>query len=112
MTPQETLKALLDYLRISANRLATVMGYKRTDSLYRILNGNAASITGKMANDITKAYPQISYHWLISGQGDMLLEQAVDLSKEETKKALEIIKEIEGKDREIAEMLEFIDTIV
>jgi len=72
MTASERLDVLLKHLKISANKLALEkLGYKDNVKIYHIRH-NRNNFSPKIARDITEAFPEISYSWLLTGEGDML----------------------------------------
>ena len=76
-TDKERLDALLTHLRKSANELAKSIGYTRTDKIYHIINGRNG-ISPAVANDITTVFDEISYNWLLTGEGEMLKQSTSD----------------------------------
>ncbi|RGP17255.1 bZIP transcription factor [Parabacteroides gordonii] len=65
------LNELLDYLKLSASAFAKSIGYDSPNRIYYILrlrNG----VSKEVAKDITDAYPDVNYNWLLTGKGDML----------------------------------------
>lgn len=70
-TDSERMNALLAHLKMNANELATSLGYKRTDRIYNVINGRNG-ISSALARDIQKCYSNISYEWLMTGEGEML----------------------------------------
>lgn len=65
------LNELLDYLKLSASAFAKSIGYDSPNRIYYILrlrNG----VSKEVAKDITDAYPDVNYNWLLTGKGEML----------------------------------------
>lgn len=76
-TDKERLDALLTHLRKSANELAKSVGYTRTDKIYHIIKGRNG-ISPAVAKDITTIFDEISYNWLLTGEGEMLKQSPSD----------------------------------
>jgi len=73
-TPPQIIEALADYLKISVAELSQKAGYERAQSFYDVLNGKTKNISPKMANNIVSAFPEINKDWLLTGNGEMLIE--------------------------------------
>lgn len=65
------LNELLDYLKLSASSFAKSIGYDSPNRIYYILRFRNG-VSKEVAKDITDAYPDISYNWLLTGRGEML----------------------------------------
>lgn len=76
MTPQEKVEKLLKYLSINAKAFSEALGYQRPQIIYDLLNGKTKSISNSFANKIVSVYPEISYAWLLTGEGEMLKGQS------------------------------------
>ena len=74
-TPPQIIEALADYLKISVAELSQKAGYERAQSFYDVLNGKTKNISPKMANNIVSAFPEINKDWLLTGNGEMLIEE-------------------------------------
>lgn len=75
-TSKERMELLLSYLQINGNELAASLGYKRSDRVYHVLR-ERNGISGSLARDICEIYHNISYQWLITGEGSMLTEDNI-----------------------------------
>lgn len=75
-TSKERMELLLSYLQINGNELAASLGYKRSDRVYHVLR-ERNGISGSLARDICEIYHNISYQWLITGEGSMLTEDTI-----------------------------------
>lgn len=73
-TPPQIIEALAEYLKISVAELSQKAGYERAQSFYDVLNGKTKNISPKMANNIVSAFPEINKDWLLTGNGEMLIE--------------------------------------
>ena len=74
LTPPQIIEALAEYLKISVAELSQKAGYERAQSFYDVLNGKTKNISPKMANNIVSAFPEINKDWLLTGNGEMLIE--------------------------------------
>lgn len=68
---QQVIQNLLDHLGIKAPTLASEVDvlYRR---VYDIQSGKTRKVSGDLANKIVARYPDISLHWLLTGEGEML----------------------------------------
>ena len=68
---QQVIQNLLDHLGIKAPTLASEVDvlYRR---VYDIQSGKTRKVSGDLANKIIARYPDISLHWLLTGEGEML----------------------------------------
>lgn len=80
MTPSERIKAMLAYLGINAKKFSAHLGYERPQLLYDIINDRTKRITELLATRIVSAYPQFNRVWLITGEGEMLKDEAASES--------------------------------
>lgn len=71
-TDKERMEMLLAHLKMNANELAVSLGYKRSDRVYHVIR-ERNGISDSLARDINSTYPYISFQWLKSGVGDMLV---------------------------------------
>ena len=62
---------LLDYLKLSASSFAKSIGYDSPNRIYYILRFRNG-VSKEVAKDITDAYPDVNYNWLLTGKGEML----------------------------------------
>lgn len=68
---QKILIELLNHLKISANKLSEEIGLTANTSIYHVKNGRNG-ISSDLADKIVTRYPEISYNWLLTGEGSML----------------------------------------
>lgn len=90
----QRINNVIDMLRITKHSLANSSGIAPTN-LNKMLNGEQ-TVTDKTLQKIVKAFPQISYDWLRTGEGEMLL--SVPPSK----------PDLPSKDSTLAELLTII----
>ena len=75
LTPPQIMEALAEYLKISVAELSQKAGYERPQSFYDVQSGKTKNISPKMANNIVSAFPEINKDWLLTGNGEMLIEE-------------------------------------
>ncbi len=68
----ERLERVLEYVQMNANAFATHIGMQRSENIYHIKRG-AFGISEELVERITARFPEINPTWLLSGVGDMLL---------------------------------------
>ena len=79
----EILADLLSHLKISANKLAFEIGLNANTAIYHIKNGRNG-ISSELAKKIINRFPEISYNWLLTGEGEILKgEKAKELQANE-----------------------------
>ncbi|MBR8535446.1 hypothetical protein KDU71_07735 [Carboxylicivirga sediminis] len=71
MRPEEILSKFLDELGVSASELAEKLGYERAEKLYKILRGQAKSISVQIQEDILRVYPGTNKLFLLTGEGEV-----------------------------------------
>lgn len=71
-TDKKRMEMLLAHLKMNANELAVSLGYKRSDRVYHVIR-ERNGISDSLARDINSIYPYISFQWLKTGVGDMLV---------------------------------------
>ena len=75
------LERVIKWAGLSVNSFALNIGLKRSENLYQIKKGNNG-ISRDLATLITTKYPMISKGWLLSGEGEMLIEQQPSASEQ------------------------------
>jgi SOS-response transcriptional repressor LexA len=75
MEASERINQLLNYLDISAATLAVNLGKSRPQFIYDILKGKTKNISQDLAKQIVSVYPEINDVWLLTGNGQMLIEK-------------------------------------
>nr|DAW67753.1 MAG TPA: hypothetical protein [Caudoviricetes sp.] len=83
LTPPQIIEALAEYLKISVAELSQKAGYERAQSFYDVLNGKTKNISPKMAKNIVSAFPEINKDWLLTGNGEMLVQNTPEEEPEE-----------------------------
>lgn len=70
LSSKERIEALLSHLKKSKNAVGVSIGDKNGMRLTHVVSGRN-EISEKLAADIVETYPNISYDWLLNGQGEM-----------------------------------------
>ena len=81
-TDKERIEMLLAHLQMNANELAVSLGYKRSDRVYHVLK-ERNGISDSLARDICSEYPIISFQWLKTGVGEMIISTTPSEKTEE-----------------------------
>ena len=68
------LERVIKWTGLSVNSFALNIGLKRSENLYQIKKGNNG-ISRDLATLITTKYPSVSKAWLLTGEGEMFVEQ-------------------------------------
>ena len=71
------LTTVLDLLHITGNKLSKILGYKSAASVYHVLE-NRNNLSPAMIEGIIKEFPEISYTFLKTGQGQPRLSTDAD----------------------------------
>jgi len=74
----ERLKSLLKYYELTPTMLAKALGFKYPDRLYYILRGRNG-ISDKMTEELVNLFPELSKGWLLTGEGEMLIQQTEEV---------------------------------
>lgn len=71
---QIVLNGILQHEGITISALGVQLGLERSQVFYDINSGKTQGISIKMANRIKATFPHYNRSWLLSGEGDMLVE--------------------------------------
>lgn len=71
---QIVLNGILQHEGTTISALGVRLGLERSQALYDINKGKTQGISIKMANRIKATFPHYNRSWLLSGEGDMLVE--------------------------------------
>ena len=93
------LEELLLHLKMSYNKFAKEIGLKDNVKVYHIKNGRN-EISADLANAITATFPQISYQWLLTGNGEMLVQNTPEEEPEEEDELVTFLR-VERKNYDI-----------
>lgn len=75
---QKVLTKLLSYLKSNPSRLAKELGYKSNVKIQHIKSGRNG-ISSDVASDIVAKYPNINYNWIMTGNGEMLNNDRIEI---------------------------------
>ncbi|MBE6181463.1 MAG: hypothetical protein E7148_02060 [Rikenellaceae bacterium] len=70
----ERIEAVINWANMTINRFARHIGLPRGENLYQIKRGNNG-ISIDLASRIVDKFPQISKLWLLTGDGEMFVEE-------------------------------------
>ena len=73
MEIKERISAILTYYNLSVNEFVKRTGIKTVQAVYDMLHGKTRSISSAMEIKIISCFPEISRAWLLTGDGEMLL---------------------------------------
>jgi hypothetical protein len=73
-TINERIQAVINHLKITPYEFSKKMGNDRPEPVYRFLKDHSIQISTKSLEKIRINFPEINYHWLLTGDGDMLAE--------------------------------------
>lgn len=77
MTNWQRLEQVISWTGFSTHAFSKAIGLKRSENLYQIKRGSFG-ISKELARLITLKYPQISYSWLLTGEGSMMGQGSED----------------------------------
>lgn len=77
-TIHDRFKNLIEALRLNTNQLAKELGYERATKLYNIVN-KAGNPSYDILKDLATRFPVINIRWLLTGEGEMFLNQPGDI---------------------------------
>lgn len=80
MTASEQIQKVLEYLNINAKAFSERIGYDRPQIIYDIIKYRTKRISESLAIKIISVFPEINKTWLLTGEGDMLKDNAVNNS--------------------------------
>jgi len=90
-SPYYRLEKIMEYYGLNPNAFANKIGLKRTQNLYDIRDGKIKKITFDLANKINTVFTAINKDWLLTGEGEMLVnDHAVIKEKDNDFKNLPI----------------------
>ncbi len=123
MTDSERIAKIVEWSGLSVNAFTLEIGYKKGQSIYNILGkgkGKPRHINVNVATKISNRFPEISYAWILTGEGNMLKEQPDNTVANEQLETYEpknendtvprseyefIKKQLEEKDKQISKLL-------
>jgi len=118
MTDLERIESVIKWSRLKANSFAKEIGYKQGKSIYDSLKSGRININ--LATKICSRFTEISYAWLLTGEGNMLKEQPDNAVANEQLETYEpknendmmlseeikfLKKQLEEKDKQISKLL-------
>lgn len=79
MTDSERISKLAEYSGLSIKKLSEEIGLKTVQTLYDIKNGKHG-ISKEVANKIKGRYLNINTTWLLTGEGDMFIDNSTQIN--------------------------------
>ena len=76
MNPSERINKIMEYKGLDAPKLARCLGLPTKQRIYDIVTGKTKTLSADMISKIHLAYPEISESWLLTGEGDMLIQDS------------------------------------
>jgi hypothetical protein len=104
ITDPQRILAVIEYSKMSRRALGISLGYADGAFLFHVIN-KRNGISTKLANKITKLYPEISYEWLLKGAGEMIFKKEAESTSNLAEKIEFLERHIKGQDARI-ELLE------
>ena len=92
MSTIKQLNNILVYTKLNPKSFSEKIGLARPQAIYDIQKGKTKNFSHAMINKILSAFPEFNKSWLLTGEGEMLIE------KEKTTSTENLIKE-DLKDR-------------
>lgn len=100
ISSKERIEALLSHLKKSRNAVGVSIGDKNGMRFQHVLNGRN-EVSEKLASDITRVYPEISYVWLLNGNGPMLEPKEKPWTKTDTEDLLTRVNDFKPRPEQI-----------
>ncbi|MHA1974431.1 MAG: hypothetical protein ACTSW1_15645 [Candidatus Hodarchaeales archaeon] len=83
------LKKIIDHANTNPTRFGALLGYNNSENIRKLLNTQNANPGLRILNDIISRFPEINAHWLITGEGNMILDHEDKLNDENTREGKE-----------------------
>jgi hypothetical protein len=71
------INKILEEKALNAKTFSAIIGLKRPQAIYDIQTGKTRNISRKMCDSILKIYPDINKIWLLTGEGNMYINDEV-----------------------------------
>lgn len=101
MTDSERIIAVIEYSKMSRRSLGIELGYADGAFLFHIIS-ERNGISTKLANKINVLFPELSYQWLIKGEGEMIVKKENDSFNDLIERIDFLERHIKGQDARIA----------
>lgn len=75
------IEKLLSYSGLSARQFAERIGTKTAQAIYDLQKGRTKSISSDIGNKILSCFPEVNRVWLLTGEGDMLIDSSYLLER-------------------------------
>ena len=74
MELSKRIEKLIEYSGLSIPKFAVHVGFKTPQAVRELIKGNTKTLSYQAQDKILSAFPEVSPSWLLSGDGDMLLQ--------------------------------------
>ena len=81
MTDKERIKKIVECMKLTPNAFAKKIGYAKGKTIYDFMNGTRP-LNFKVAAKIAETFPEISKSWILTGEGEMLMEKSQSMTPE------------------------------
>jgi hypothetical protein len=68
------LEEILNRYRLNPKKLGEMLGYRKPDKLYRLLNDESNNPSIQIIQDILKTFPEVNARWLVIGEESFTME--------------------------------------
>lgn len=75
MNASQRLEALVRHFNTTVKALSDLCGYERPQAFYDIQKGKTRNISPNVCDKITAAFPKVNRVWLLTGDGDMIIDE-------------------------------------
>ncbi|BDS10834.1 hypothetical protein [Aureispira anguillae] len=116
MSERERIEKIRFYLNLNKTSFAKVLGYTTPQSYTSYLNGSN-NLSMRMVKAIKKHSPDISFDWILNGQGEMLISKSqsepsnsiISTEIEQLKNKIEFLeKSLEDKEERLKDKEEWL----
>lgn len=76
MELSKRIEKIVEYSGLSIPKFAEFVGFKTPQAVRELVKGNTKTLSYQAQDKILSAFPEVSPSWLLSGDGDMLLNAA------------------------------------
>lgn len=68
------LEEILKRYQLNPKKFGEMLGYRKPDKLYRLLNDESNNPSIQIIHDILKTFPEINARWLVTGEESLTFE--------------------------------------
>ena len=117
MQTKERLAEILRHTQTNVKSLSERLGYARPQGLYDVASGRTKNISSDLARRIVTEFPELSKTWILTGEGNMLRDQAPDddaplvFAGEAKRMLMNMTDTITQQEANIAKLTEIVDRL-